>query len=79
MYPMSKDGAAYKRLIKILSLYRLTLGQVRQEELLEYLFNNFKDINMLKDLFINLSPYIKEQQMGEQANSLVAATLLQKS
>ncbi|MHB8065258.1 MAG: C-terminal helicase domain-containing protein, partial [Ruminiclostridium sp.] len=62
MYPMSKDGAAYERLIKILSLYRLTLGQARQEELLEYLFNNFEDANMLQDLFINLSPYIKGQQ-----------------
>src|SRR5665647_2507586 len=29
MYPMSKDGIAYERLIKILSLYRLTLGQAR--------------------------------------------------
>ena len=39
MYPMSKDEMNYERLIKILSLYRLTLGQARQEELLEYLFN----------------------------------------
>ena len=62
MYPMSKDCAAYERLIKILSLYRLTLGQARQEELLEYIFNNFEDARMLEDLFINLSPYIREQQ-----------------
>lgn len=62
MYPMSKDGVAYKRLMKILSLYRLTLGQARQEELLEYLFNNFEDTSVLKKLFINLSPYIREQQ-----------------
>jgi len=61
MYPMSKDGAAYERLMKILSLYRLTLGQARQEELLEYLFNNFEDAKMLKDLFINLSPYIRQR------------------
>jgi hypothetical protein len=62
MYPMSKDGIAYERLIKILSLYRLTLGQARQEELLEYLFNNFEDTDMLEDLFINLSPFIKKQK-----------------
>ena len=31
MYPYSRDGQAYTRLIKILSMYRLTLGQPRQE------------------------------------------------
>lgn len=40
MYPYSKDKAIYNRLLKILSLYRVTMGQARQEELLEYLFNN---------------------------------------
>ena len=70
MYPMSKDGAAYERLIKILSLYRLTLGQARQEELLEYLFNNFEDAKILEDLFINLSPYIREQQ-NEQCDTTI--------
>ena len=47
MYPMSKDEVNYERLIKILSLYRLTLGQARQEELLEYLFKKFKDTSGL--------------------------------
>lgn len=56
MYPYSKDGAVYDRLLKILSLYRVTLGQARQEELLEYLFNNC-DVERLKELFINLSPF----------------------
>ena len=60
MYPYSRDGLAYERLIKILSLYRLTLGQARQEELLEYLFKNIEDPDKLKELFINLSPYYKE-------------------
>ncbi len=43
----------------ILSLYRLTLGQPRQEELLEYVFREFGDADreVLKNLFINLSPY----------------------
>lgn len=59
MYPYSRDGLAYERLIKILSLYRLTLGQARQEELLEYLFKNCNDPEKLKELFINLSPYYK--------------------
>jgi hypothetical protein len=56
MYPYSRDKAIYDRLLKILSLYRVTLGQARQEELLEYLFNNCDD-EMVKDLFINLSPF----------------------
>ena len=60
MYPFSRDGIAYERLIKILSLYRLTLGQARQEELLEYIFENCDSPDDMKRLFINLSPYYKE-------------------
>ena len=60
MYPFSRDEIAYERLIKILSLYRLTLGQARQEELLEYIFQNFDDTEAMKDLFINLSPFYKK-------------------
>lgn len=59
MYPFSRDELAYERLIKILSMYRLTLGQARQEELLEYLFRNCDDPQKLRRLFINLSPYYK--------------------
>lgn len=57
-------GAIVKtaRLIKVLSLYRLTLGQARQEELLEYLFKEFKDTNGLKKLFIDLSPFSKGKE-----------------
>ena len=62
MYPMSKDEVNYERLIKILSLYRLTLGQARQEELLEYLFREFADTSKLKDLFIDLSPFSKGKE-----------------
>lgn len=59
---MSKDEVNYERLIKILSLYRLTLGQARQEELLEYLFKEFKDTSGLKKLFIDLSPFSKGKE-----------------
>lgn len=62
-YPLSKDIGNYQRLIKILSLYRLTLGQARQEELLEYIFTNCEDSEQLKDLFINLSPYYREKNV----------------
>ncbi|MBR2200886.1 MAG: hypothetical protein IJ894_09120, partial [Bacteroidales bacterium] len=59
-YPFSRDESSYERLVKILSLYRLTLGQPRQEELLEYVFREFGDVEELKDLFINLSPIAKK-------------------
>ena len=62
MYPMSRDEVNYERLIKILSLYRLTFGQARQEELLEYLFREFEDTGKLKELFINLSPFSKGRE-----------------
>lgn len=62
MYPMSSDINRYERLIKILSLYRMTLGQPRQEELLEYIFSNFSEDEQkqMKDLFIDLSPWSKK-------------------
>ena len=60
MYPLSKDQEAYERLIKILSLYRLTLGQARQEELLEYLVQNEGGKENLEELFMNLSPYFRK-------------------
>ena len=64
MYPFSKDGLNYERLIKILSLYRLTLGQARQEELLDYIFKNFDEQQQerLRNLFINLSPFYKSKK-----------------
>ena len=61
MYPFSVDELSYERLIKILYLYRLTLGQPRQEELLEYLFKKIDNVDSLKDLFINLSPFFKDK------------------
>lgn len=65
MYPLSKDELKYERLIKILSLYRLTLGQSRQEELLEYLFKEFRDTSELKKLFIDLSPFSKKKSLPD--------------
>ena len=56
MYPFSQDQLRYDRIIKILSLYRLTLGQPRQEELISILD---KELAEGKDerLFMNLSPF----------------------
>ena len=61
MYPLSIDKIRYDRLIKILSLYRLTLGQPRQEEMSESILSNCScDKKDIDELFINLSPYYKD-------------------
>ena len=57
LYPVSKDTRNYRQLIKILSLYRITLGQARQEELLENIFSNFDNPDSLKRYLIDLSPF----------------------
>lgn len=61
IYPFSRDEIKYDRLIRILSLYRLTLGQARQEELLENISKMMNlDETEIKELFINLSPFYKK-------------------
>jgi len=59
MYPFSRDVMRYERMIEVLSLYRLTLGQPRQEELLKVIQNQNLSKENLSDLFINLSPFDK--------------------
>jgi hypothetical protein len=71
IYPISKDIGTYERLIKILSLYRLTLGQARQEELLEYIFKNSDNSDDLKGLFINLSPYYKDKVVSTEYKAII--------
>ena len=66
MYPYSRDGHAYERLIKILSLYRLTLGQARQEELLEYLFEHCENPENMREMFINLSPFYRRRKKKQE-------------
>ena len=63
IYPFSSDVNRYERLIKILSLYRLTMGQDNQEDLLEFIFSkcDVKKINQLKKMFIDLSPYSRKK------------------
>jgi hypothetical protein len=63
MYPFSKDQAQYERLKSILALYRITMGQPHQEELLESISQhlNTRDRNALQELFILLSPYYRER------------------
>lgn len=59
LYPLSRDRYKYKRLIKVLALYRMTLGQPRQEELLNLLKNMHLSDEQLKELTIDLCPFNK--------------------
>lgn len=59
-YPMSSDVDRYRRLIGVLSLYRLTMGQPRQEELLEMLQSQRLTPSQITSLLINLSPIARK-------------------
>ncbi len=58
-YPLSVDGTRYDRLKKVLSLYRLTMGQPRQEELLDMLAKSNLSEKQIEELMINLCPFDK--------------------
>lgn len=55
-YPLSSDCDAYRRLKDILTLYRLTLGQPRQEDLVEMLASRNLTDEQIRSLLFNLSP-----------------------
>ncbi len=58
--PYSKEVKKLKNLLKTISVYRIALGQPRQEELVNHLIENFdeKEIEKVQaELLINLSPY----------------------
>ena len=59
LYPLSRDCYRYERLVKVLSLYRMTLGQPRQEELLELLKDMKLCEEQLESLTIDLCPFYK--------------------
>ena len=61
-YPLSIDGQRYERLKKVLSLYRLTLGQPRQEELLDMLSKSQLTEEQISELMINLCPFDKKNK-----------------
>ncbi len=62
LYPLSRDVYKYERLVKVLSLYRMTLGQPRQEELLELLKEMKLSDEQLRELTIDLCPFYKISQ-----------------
>ena len=64
MYPFSQDRIRYERIIKILSLYRLTLGQPRQEELISILDQEITEQSEA-ELFMNLSPFYRKSRISE--------------
>ena len=61
IYPMSEENGRYRRLIDVLSLYRLTMGQPRQEELLQMLAGKVSKEDVQKLLF-DLSPYSRKKK-----------------
>lgn len=64
-YPLSSDVARYNRLKDVLSLYRLTLGQPRQEELVDLLASQNLTTKQISKLLFNLSPiYRKDKTTG---------------
>lgn len=65
-FPLSKDILKYDRLIKILSLYRLSLGQPRQEEFIESIIKDKINKEELEKLFINLSPFYHQKETERQ-------------
>jgi len=61
LFPMSVDQTRYKHLIDVLSLYRLTMGQPRQEELLQLLEGKVNN-EQIKQLLFDLSPYNRKRR-----------------
>lgn len=67
----------------VLSVYRLTLGQPRQEELFETIHKENWNMDELKKLYINLSPWNQPHHNGgaehEDRNGRIPNLLLAKT
>ena len=62
MYPFSQDKTKYDRLINVLALYRLMLGQPRQEEMIAILQREDLSKEQMEELFFDLSPYSRNKK-----------------
>lgn len=62
MYPFGQDKTKYDRLINVLALYRLTLGQPRQEEMIAILQREDLSKEQMEELFFDLSPYSRNKK-----------------
>ena len=60
MYPLSSDREYYERMNAVLSLYRLTMGQPRQEELIT-MFKNLT-VEQTEKMLFNLSPIKRSKE-----------------
>jgi hypothetical protein len=73
LHPFSKDISRLKYLLDVLTFYRLTFGQPRQEELVETFMKEAidkEDLERLtKELLINLSPIYQKMKMHSKQNS----------
>lgn len=66
MYPLSEDVKRYDKLINVLSLYRLTMGQPRQEDLVKMLEGtSFSSPEIIDQLIFKLSPYFRKCDITE--------------
>lgn len=66
MYPFSQDKTKYDRLINVLALYRLTLGQPRQEEMIAILQREDLSKEQMEELFFDLSPYSRNKKIASE-------------
>jgi hypothetical protein len=64
LYPYSKDIERFHQMQKVLAYYRLTLGQPRQDELIELIDDN--NYGILNDLMINLAPILFQKGSEEE-------------
>ena len=70
LYPFSRDVEQYESLIEQVYRYRMVIGQPDQEELLRVLGDRVDDGTLseeeLKDLYINLCPYVWERDETDE-------------
>ena len=64
MYPYSSDVSKYRRLIDVLSVYRLTLGQPNQEDLVDAIKRADIDESAIEELYMNLSPWSRDSSLN---------------
>src|SRR5690606_8439265 len=70
--PYSKEVKKLNSLLKTISVYKIALGQPRQEELVAFLIDNLGEeeiIKVQKELLINLSPYHNTEEHGVNMQS----------
>ena len=85
LYPFSRDQEKLYDSLKILAFYRLTFGQPRQEELLNFMLKREfspQQVALIKEkLMIDLSPLMRERKMlieqpsDQPATSVVSSNL----